>query len=356
MADEQWYYKKDGQQIGPASEIEMRELANSFKLAPEDLVWRVGMDDWLPASSINELRVPVPTETVDEVSVEQQSLPRETKTNLIVFAIAGGAVLVAVVIGLLYSAIKSSHSNNRFLQWVDRGKLIQKDRDTFVYFDFQRQAQADSQVWNRAAALDWLSEFDIQPSDMNGRFPKSSKQRPTPVTGRWPGKGALRFDGQAEPNGDFIKFELRTPPESLNNPSLSIVAWVRTESTHEGCVASRGNPDDGGFDFYVSADAVHCRAAGQTVSSPPLIGDGTWHLIAVVFDVKQKEISLFVDGKQQATAPLDGRFNDGADVYIGRRALRDRMHFHGVIDEIVFIKDAVNNAMLDEMFAGDQMQ
>jgi len=51
----EWYYSSAGQQLGPVSPKELKELATSGQLAPTDLVWREGMPEWKPASSVKGL-------------------------------------------------------------------------------------------------------------------------------------------------------------------------------------------------------------------------------------------------------------------------------------------------------------
>ena len=47
----QWYYAKDGLQIGPVEEAELLAKLASGEVAPTDLVWHEGMSVWLPAAS-----------------------------------------------------------------------------------------------------------------------------------------------------------------------------------------------------------------------------------------------------------------------------------------------------------------
>ena len=54
MADE-WHYAKDGNQHGPVSASELKQLAASGTLATGDLVWKEGMDEWKPASKVKGL-------------------------------------------------------------------------------------------------------------------------------------------------------------------------------------------------------------------------------------------------------------------------------------------------------------
>lgn len=49
---EGWYYAKNNQQFGPVSADAVQGMARSGDLGPGDLLWRAGMADWQPASSV----------------------------------------------------------------------------------------------------------------------------------------------------------------------------------------------------------------------------------------------------------------------------------------------------------------
>jgi hypothetical protein len=51
MSD-QWHYMRGGNQGGPVSAAEIRNLAASGRLAPTDLVWNDGMTDWTPLERV----------------------------------------------------------------------------------------------------------------------------------------------------------------------------------------------------------------------------------------------------------------------------------------------------------------
>tara|TARA_R110000850_G_scaffold49460_10_gene122033 strand:+ start:2960 stop:3505 length:546 start_codon:yes stop_codon:yes gene_type:complete len=50
-----WYYASNGQQQGPVSKEQLIELFRGGEVKASDLVWKEGMTDWLPLSSVNEL-------------------------------------------------------------------------------------------------------------------------------------------------------------------------------------------------------------------------------------------------------------------------------------------------------------
>ncbi|MGL4399405.1 MAG: CD225/dispanin family protein [Luteolibacter sp.] len=50
----QWYYSKNGVQLGPISDGEIRGKIASGEILMTDLIWREGMRDWLPAAQVSE--------------------------------------------------------------------------------------------------------------------------------------------------------------------------------------------------------------------------------------------------------------------------------------------------------------
>ena len=49
MSEAIWYFADGDEERGPVTEAQIRALIGTGNLKPEDLVWREGMDDWLPA-------------------------------------------------------------------------------------------------------------------------------------------------------------------------------------------------------------------------------------------------------------------------------------------------------------------
>lgn len=50
-----WHYAKDGEKHGPITSAQLKELAKSGQLSPDDLVWREDMKEWRKASTIKGL-------------------------------------------------------------------------------------------------------------------------------------------------------------------------------------------------------------------------------------------------------------------------------------------------------------
>ncbi len=57
MADRSWFFASQGQQQGPVSEAQLRDLIATGKVTPETLVWTEGMANWQKAGDVPGLLV-----------------------------------------------------------------------------------------------------------------------------------------------------------------------------------------------------------------------------------------------------------------------------------------------------------
>jgi uncharacterized membrane protein len=72
----QWYYTRQGQQVGPIDEAELHRLAQQGVIQPDDLVWNPSMGgQWRPASSVEGLYAAVPTAVAQAEDPEPQPAP-----------------------------------------------------------------------------------------------------------------------------------------------------------------------------------------------------------------------------------------------------------------------------------------
>jgi hypothetical protein len=62
----QWYYARGGERIGPVTTDELKRLAASGELLPTDLVWKEGMQAWIPAEKIKGLIPKPPAQPASE--------------------------------------------------------------------------------------------------------------------------------------------------------------------------------------------------------------------------------------------------------------------------------------------------
>ncbi|WP_029630327.1 GYF domain-containing protein [Zavarzinella formosa] len=53
--NQDWYHTANGGQHGPVTAVELKKRAQSGMILPEDLVWKEGMPNWVPAKSVKGL-------------------------------------------------------------------------------------------------------------------------------------------------------------------------------------------------------------------------------------------------------------------------------------------------------------
>jgi hypothetical protein len=80
MAEVQWWYARDDEQLGPLSPTELRRLAAGGGLAPTDLVWREGLSEWAPAGRIKGL-FPEMRDPADEAPLPPAGPPSGIRTG-----------------------------------------------------------------------------------------------------------------------------------------------------------------------------------------------------------------------------------------------------------------------------------
>lgn len=128
MAHE-WHYSRDGEKHGPVSSTELKELVKRGGLSRDDLVWREGMRDWKPASSVTGLfeekssgsPPPLPSESLPAEPLkagvsDDEEIPLVVAGNSFQFRwaewnLGGKVIFVSACVALL----------SMFMKWVDLG-------------------------------------------------------------------------------------------------------------------------------------------------------------------------------------------------------------------------------------------
>jgi hypothetical protein len=81
----EWHYTRNGQQTGPVTWTQLRQLASSGQLLANDMVWRAGLPAWTVASTIQNLFAPPllpPGLPVTERPVDSSTIGKDaTQTN-----------------------------------------------------------------------------------------------------------------------------------------------------------------------------------------------------------------------------------------------------------------------------------
>ncbi|MBC8354272.1 MAG: DUF4339 domain-containing protein [Planctomycetes bacterium] len=102
--EHEWHYVRDGNSVGPTSKSELMQLVATGELRSHDLVWRDGMPEWAPVSSLNltpavpvqpPLPPPPPGPHRREVRTRRSRPP--TNPHLIVWPSVGVAALLLCI-------------------------------------------------------------------------------------------------------------------------------------------------------------------------------------------------------------------------------------------------------------------
>lgn len=113
-----WHYSRAGEKLGPITAAQLKELATTNLLAPDDLVWREDMKEWRKASSVKGLfperakqtptKTPPPVPPTDGKGSENKTL---TPKRLLL-----GCLFIPVLIALLLPAVQQARDAARKAQ------------------------------------------------------------------------------------------------------------------------------------------------------------------------------------------------------------------------------------------------
>lgn len=81
MPPTEWFYTRGSKRFGPVSATELRQLADHGELAAEELVWREGMEQWVPARRVKGLFDQDAATAKADASGSSPSLKNETVTE-----------------------------------------------------------------------------------------------------------------------------------------------------------------------------------------------------------------------------------------------------------------------------------
>lgn len=69
-----WYYSKNGMQLGPVAEEELLAKSKSGEVSVNDLIWKEGMADWKPLGQVEEFMGSLPV-SMSPPSSQVSSVP-----------------------------------------------------------------------------------------------------------------------------------------------------------------------------------------------------------------------------------------------------------------------------------------
>ncbi len=100
-ASDRWFCKAGGTKLGPVSTERVREMVEGGALTVESLVWRDGMEDWMPVGQVPDVLSEGFVVTARSAS-RSGDTRRSLSLPMLVFGIAGVVVCAAFVGRLFY--------------------------------------------------------------------------------------------------------------------------------------------------------------------------------------------------------------------------------------------------------------
>ena len=95
-----WHYSVSGQRHGPISSSELKRLADNGQLSPTDLIWKEGLTNWMPASSVKGLftatAAPPPLPPAGQLPTVQEDLKPKVEAAARATADAAKAAMKSV--------------------------------------------------------------------------------------------------------------------------------------------------------------------------------------------------------------------------------------------------------------------
>lgn len=113
MNEKLWHYARNGERHGPVTATQLKELATTGQLFPDDLVWREDMTEWRRAGSVKGLlseqstAIPKPPPLPQKTSRDIEATTQNPKRFL------WGCLLFPVVIALLLPAVQRARDTAR---------------------------------------------------------------------------------------------------------------------------------------------------------------------------------------------------------------------------------------------------
>ncbi len=242
-----------------------------------------------------------------------------------------------------------------FLQWQQWRNKIAQDPDLIAYLPMQHDRKG------RVEVISTLPEAPV--AQLNGA---------RRVAGRWPGKGALLFDG----DGDSVELDL-----GMNHEEFTIAMWVKADrwDYKYAALANSNGWGPGALHLQVTSEGagqkkwrVHGSirkidvASSVRAYSVEAMEIGRWHHVAYVLSQRAGQFQVFLDGVIErpqtnlvhiaVAMPENTPINPGVmrlgdwQMDLGFKAARpQKKGFRGRIDEFVAIARALSQEEIDEM-------
>ena len=232
-----------------------------------------------------------------------------------------------------------------FARWRTARERLLTDASVVAYYDFQeREGTVLGNKSGAGTALDGAI-LGAQWAD-----------------GRWPGKGALRFDGKASlvevPASEALGALGAAEP---GTGELTIELWMNATTSQEAGIVDRSSAGwgkDAPYMIWISPNLLCAYVGKQPKDAVSFVRDrsevptGVWTHVALVID--SQSLALYKHGVLVGSAPRGPEVSDnGRPLLLGAMGKPPlaTFYFHGLLDEVVIYGKALPAAVIRERAA-----
>lgn len=169
--DFEWYYAQGDKQVGPVPYVAIRSLISSGVITPDTLVWREGLQDWIPAKNTelfvlrtqqtarpnNTPAVPQRPLTEEEIEERKQALKESYIKKAKIGAIIAGVVAVIILWTIVIKVLIPSSHYKKGMKAYDAGDYVTAVEE---FSKAKRYSNAPEMVLNATSAIHYQNGQD----------------------------------------------------------------------------------------------------------------------------------------------------------------------------------------------------
>jgi len=247
--------------------------------------------------------------------------------------------IIVILSAMLLPALQKARGMAKYARWFGVRQDVMTHPNCIAYYDFE----------GTGSTLKCQETLGVKKAArLNGTISGATRVK---GGGRWPGKGALYFDGDDRVNcgndhslspedGQLsIEVWVKADPEFLDTGSYSF-AVDRSTGGYWGMLFDYNKPEIH-FYFRESDGSYKCSPATDAVK------DGNWHHVVGVAETTNNKLRLYCDGSEVGSGnSYDGTIcSPTTDLQIGR-------DFTGFIDEVAIYNWALSAEEIKAHYRG----
>ena len=255
--------------------------------------------------------------------------------------------IIVILAGMLMPSLQQAREKAKYARWLGYSNNLRCDGRLVAYYNFE---ESEGNKLKNKTVVGPYGDRSYAPEKLHGTISGATWVRDG---GRWPGKGALQFDG----NNDYVEVNDNDSLDITSGEDFTIEAWIKSADSNTGnyyrFVTKRGSSgnywsllhavDTGKLSFEGHDETTYCAPAASGTN----IIDTNW--LHIAWTRSGTTASAYVDGSFQydATDTTSGDWSNGQPLQIGiwNTTLQP---MNGTIDEVAIYNRALTKEDLKQ--------